>query len=463
MNRADQAPEPTMEEILASIRLIITDASESAPQKEAKPVRASEAAKRSAAAAAVSRDDVFELTEELVIPEETAAPNPGAPAAPRQGKLPEAAAIEPQEHHLRAAPPASRTQPPPITRPALPARPEPFQLAPSDTQQRAAPAASRPVWSRRELPHAAPYQPPASKLTQDAIQPRTQPRNWAGDIQIPVPGEGPVSLIPPGGTRPVREAPGKAGAEAAAQTAYEAADSWDASKEAAAVAALAKRLARSAMGAMEETELESAQKIDFEHMHVEGRAEVTEKFADVIERERAAHGAPELPGLLDEVFRQDFIREAEPDEAPAHAGHAAEEAAFQAAGEASKAAAALKAGSHHRTLVAKAPAKPEPPPASAAPAPEREEIAPSLAVEAAAPQPAAAHPEKQAQPLVRAQFAGPAQPVIPAQASGALESAVREMLRPLLVQWLNENMPRILENAIREEIAMRGLGPKTES
>jgi hypothetical protein len=44
-----------------------------------------------------------------------------------------------------------------------------------------------------------------------------------------------------------------------------------------------------------------------------------------------------------------------------------------------------------------------------------------------------------------------------------LEDAVREMLRPLLVQWLNENMPRILESAIREEIAARGLLPGSDS
>jgi cell pole-organizing protein PopZ len=37
------------------------------------------------------------------------------------------------------------------------------------------------------------------------------------------------------------------------------------------------------------------------------------------------------------------------------------------------------------------------------------------------------------------------------------------MLRPLLVQWLNDNMPRILENAIRDEIQTRGLLPKSDS
>jgi len=32
----------------------------------------------------------------------------------------------------------------------------------------------------------------------------------------------------------------------------------------------------------------------------------------------------------------------------------------------------------------------------------------------------------------------------------------------LLAQWLNEHMPRILDKAIRDEIATRGLLPKTE-
>jgi hypothetical protein len=38
-----------------------------------------------------------------------------------------------------------------------------------------------------------------------------------------------------------------------------------------------------------------------------------------------------------------------------------------------------------------------------------------------------------------------------------LEETVREMLRPLLVQWLNENMPRIINDAIREEMVSVGL------
>jgi cell pole-organizing protein PopZ len=55
-----------------------------------------------------------------------------------------------------------------------------------------------------------------------------------------------------------------------------------------------------------------------------------------------------------------------------------------------------------------------------------------------------------------------AEPVRPSASGSPLEEAVRDMLQPLLVQWLNEHMPRILENAVREEIATRGLLPKTE-
>ncbi len=69
-----------------------------------------------------------------------------------------------------------------------------------------------------------------------------------------------------------------------------------------------------------------------------------------------------------------------------------------------------------------------------------------------------------------AQEKGPVKAAAPREAEAArpaasgppLEDAVRDMLRPLLVQWLNDHMPRILESAIREEIATRGLLPKTE-
>jgi cell pole-organizing protein PopZ len=47
--------------------------------------------------------------------------------------------------------------------------------------------------------------------------------------------------------------------------------------------------------------------------------------------------------------------------------------------------------------------------------------------------------------------------IMPPNSSGGrpLEEAVKEMLRPMLRQWLNENMPRIVEKVAREEVAAR--------
>ena len=36
-----------------------------------------------------------------------------------------------------------------------------------------------------------------------------------------------------------------------------------------------------------------------------------------------------------------------------------------------------------------------------------------------------------------------------------LEDTVSELMRPLLRQWLDDNMPRIVEKAFREELAGR--------
>jgi cell pole-organizing protein PopZ len=41
-----------------------------------------------------------------------------------------------------------------------------------------------------------------------------------------------------------------------------------------------------------------------------------------------------------------------------------------------------------------------------------------------------------------------------------LEDTIKEMLKPLLMQWLDENMPRIVNEALREEMAATGLLPR---
>ncbi len=104
-----------------------------------------------------------------------------------------------------------------------------------------------------------------------------------------------------------------------------------------------------------------------------------------------------------------------------------------------------------------APAQPAPEPVAAA------VVKPETPASIASAKPSAAPAPVAVQPLAQAQFMGAAQAPVSAQNGGPLEAAVREMLRPLLVQWLNENMPRILENAIRDEIAVRGLLPKSDS
>ena len=40
-----------------------------------------------------------------------------------------------------------------------------------------------------------------------------------------------------------------------------------------------------------------------------------------------------------------------------------------------------------------------------------------------------------------------------------LDGAAAELLRPMLRQWLAENMPRIVEAALRSEITSGGKGP----
>ncbi len=231
-------------------------------------------------------------------------------------------------------------------------------------------------------------------------------------------------------------------------------------KEGHAVSALAERLARSAMGALDSNELENARAVDFSHLDAESRAEVTEKLADAIERESAAHGNAPLPSLLDEVFRQDFIRHTESGAVISDEGAASEESAASHEQESAHKMAVneetrdvLDTPRPQRSALTVQPgsAKLE---NTAAPGRTGQEM--RLAPRSPAPAPVPVHPS-------HAQFAGSAQAPAPVQTGRGLEEAVREMLRPLLVQWLNDNMPRILENAIREEINIRGIFPKTES
>ena len=39
----------------------------------------------------------------------------------------------------------------------------------------------------------------------------------------------------------------------------------------------------------------------------------------------------------------------------------------------------------------------------------------------------------------------------------SLEDSIKDLIKPLIVQWLNDNLPRIVERAVREEISEQGL------
>jgi cell pole-organizing protein PopZ len=196
---------------------------------------------------------------------------------------------------------------------------------------------------------------------------------------------------------------------------------------------------------MNSEELATAGDVDFSRLDEERKAEVKETFANAIQRESAPRDKQPLPTLLDEVFRQDFIREPALEEEPTEdsseteAQGAHEESHEKAEGQNF----APKWGVPEIALPAAASCQP-------APQVRRE---PYRASETLAPQEKA--------PVRIAPVPQP-EPERSAASGSPLETAVRDMLRPLLEKWLDEHMPQVLESAIREEIAARGLLPKTE-
>ncbi len=458
MNRTDQASEPSMEEILASIRHIISDDGRRPSGKDAsQTMRMANPPKTPVTAYdGLPEDDVLDLTEELVFPEDQAsAPDVieatyQAQTPPAEENLKEAETVSRfREDERSASAPSPWPESPPAASPVIPSRPDNSRLQRQEAAQRSAPSASRPVWSRRELPNSPPAAPSSvAKQKQETAPAKSQQKNWAEDIQMPVPAQGPVALISSGEKDPreTRKASGSKGNEL--PPAEAGAPAGDFGDSAPAVAALTDKLARSAAGAMETSELATAREIDFEHLDDERKADVAEKFANAIERQGAAREAGPLPGLLDEVFRQDFIRKPAPEVADAPAGNQGWERSLQAT------------GSSERPETPQSSAQPVSPAARAEqpleeiarPAVTKTGVLPRKPMETSMPD----------RPLAQAQFMGAAQSPLSSQGGLTLEEAVREMIRPLLMQWLNENMPRILETAIREEIASRGLLPNSK-
>ena len=92
MNRTEQAPEPTMEEILASIRLIISDDAKKAPaERDERPRRSVPPRPQPASLSALPEEDVLDLTDALVFPEEKPAAGAAASSASSRAATPPAA------------------------------------------------------------------------------------------------------------------------------------------------------------------------------------------------------------------------------------------------------------------------------------------------------------------------------------------------------------------------------------
>ena len=444
MTRTDQAPEPTMEEILASIRLIISDDAKKGPSgPEDHPNRL--APPRDAAPLnALPEEEVLDLTDALV-PEEL--PSPSGPSYTRERYTMPAAASheEPEEDQPHAHEDAIEAEPEPTQQAEMLVQPEEAQPSsePRHDLSRPTPPASRTVWSRRELPGSPPpVVAPVPRYEAPARQPQ---RSWDQDIQMPIPDRGPVSLIP-GQAQPhsyesedERETVDQMEAESYGDQLHGLSE-----RREAAVAAIAESLARTAAGAMNSEELATAGDVDFSRLNEERKAEVTETFADAIQRESAPRDKHPLPTLLDEVLRQDFIRVPSQDEEPAEDLSDTEGAREESHEKAEDERFAPNWGAPEIVVQAAA---------SRQPAPEIRSETSSRASETLVPQEKA--PVRIA-PAPQPDFERSA-------ASGSpLEAAVRDMLRPLLEQWLEKNMPRVLESAIREEIAARGLLPQTE-
>ncbi len=440
MNRADQAPEPSIEELLASIRLIISDADKQVSfPREPRGMGAMAGASAAAASSGeVAADEVFDLTDELVFPEEQIGVQAGAPQAGMRGQP------GPEVYSGQPPHPGSRRG----------AFQDAGQVLRAEARQGGQAATAQAVWSRREPHGDAAQEMAAPRHRQEPPAPRPQARNWAGDIQMPVSEQGPVPLFP--------TPHGNTGGEAPAEAVAEVYPAEARGEGEVAVAVLAQRLARSAMGVLEASELETAKQVDFEHINAQSKAAVAERFADAIEV--VAHTVEEDAELLEVVDAQAAAEQAQKQQQAAKSGNApapavAAEEAKNASVPKPEAPAKVEAkpeAAARPEPVQQAPAKPErapePAPATAAREEKPGSVAPAAPAAATAPA-----------PVAQAQFMGAAPMPGSAPSGGPLETAVRDMLRPLLVQWLNENMPRILENAIREEIAVRGLLPKSDS
>ncbi|WP_088360682.1 MULTISPECIES: DUF2497 domain-containing protein [Rhodomicrobium] len=524
MRKPEQSPEPSIEEILASIRKIIADdGGQAQPVAQPRPIYASSGPNvtqhpfpshdrqprerdpyEAEPVEFQADDEILELTEDFMLEEEAGAAS-GADYAEPAG--PQAAAQH-QERYAGAAPSLaeelsmgaglesvlsnvvaevnrlssakSAEAPPgpgpgpdwpePVAKapravppaPRLPARDDADAQNPGPAHARGTANAAersgpRPVWSARRLEGDAP--PPRARSTQFRTEkPAAVPPppaedqavsgrdNWADGVQMPVPASGPAAPFP----QSPREEP-----EPELPVPSDAAPQADIEKEKSFVGdmltkvfgatakkteeappvetsgpqAKAEELARTTIADFAADKLRAPTLGEALHADKPFMDAITNSLAHALAENEAAHSEP-LPDDLPEALLP-------PDADLAHFASPMNEPALRAV-----TAPPPKPRLHKAEPVIEPEELPrdefdEPAPLEAAMFvhPRDEGLSRSVAVR----QPAGAPVE--------------AKPAIALALAGGLEESIKEMVKPLIVEWLNENLPRIVEKAVREELA----------
>ena len=546
MRKPEQAPEPSIEEILASIRRIIADdappavptAEEESPSRlRARPgvphLRAADVAGRRSEGR--SEDDVFELTEDFMLAEEAPAVvlrEPDEPAEPspngsytdafarKAGSDPyddlstRARSEDPHPSPAETAAPEAEHNSPSnglasvmaevqrfVTGNKSPEAPKPTPkphegwAQPSSDMLKSEPA-SRPAsrWSARQ-PTETPKGPEPLPTARPAPAAPAAPRkstfgmrdSWSQGVQMPVPDEGPAIPFAAEESAELPSAPAEMSASAVPSP--EARDAAQNTREEEVIPPAAEagrpipsdvhmraeKLADRVVSDFANNRFAAPPVATFLKADKPLMDEITGTLASALARvgdaiDEVEEAAPPLEDIAEEIAAPDLPSPAPIDE-PA-APELPPVAAMPGLGSSSVAARPFSP-SHLPEVGAvmssdlDAPELPreEPDDILAAPHPEPMETSSpyrptGIAGSMSMPQVPAAR--SQMMPRSTATIGGLGSTEFDrlqstSAAPKTLEETVREMLRPLLVQWLNENMPRIINDAIRDEMAAVGL------
>jgi cell pole-organizing protein PopZ len=579
MPKPEHAPEPSIEEILASIRRIIADDAPAAAvneaaldeQPEMSAVQAPARRSRSGdpSAPRLVEDEVLELTEDFMLAEEAPLVALQEPAEPQDfagvGSYQAQDSYQPRDdyqpreetsgyrdpydesfaRHTHRPSPAEARMPDPRPGPEASSGPEAqdeagsesdalfsavaaevqrfTETGPKDEPVESAPAApsqadnwgqpdfaalapqparssSRPVWSARRKEADAgqgPAEPAPSRLaTPEPVAERkpdlASKEGWSFGVQMPVPDAGPAipfaaEHVPePRATAGAPRGPAEAGADTFAPEADPAAPAGRATKTApATVHDKAEELAGKAVSDFTSDKLSASAPTVVADI-LRGDKPLMDAITTSLANALSSHGGEEPDEFEEAPHPEDFADDIFGAEKPM-AGPEPRPSATTAPrqGPAMPGIKNLDGGfvAHPPVAAAEAepssadPEMPELPrediddivsaaeaPAPGRPASDLAAYRPTGIAEPHMPNvpvaPSRAAPRPVAGPgAVREPVAAPER-LQPVAGQNTLEDTIKEMLKPLLMQWLDENMPRIVNEALREEMAATGLLPR---